>query len=153
MRSHREYAPIVPYASKLAEHACRLAAILAAYRNPKRPQIDEETISAGAALAYYCADEQCRLTGAAAVDHNLLLAEETLSFLRAETVSTDGRFYLGVIYQYGPAEVRTKEMALSVVRILEDHGHVRQLPPNIEIGFRNDPVLARREAWELIQGV
>ena len=89
------------------------------------------------------APEALRLHEIASGDPDLELAEKMLGWLRS---SGKRRFALVYIYQSGPHSVRVAKTARRVVRILEDHGSLTQLPNGTEIDGT-----PRKEAWELAE--
>jgi hypothetical protein len=59
--------PIRPFGAKMAEHAGRLAAVLATYADPDAIEVDGHAMSCGIALAQHYAAERLRLQGAGVV--------------------------------------------------------------------------------------
>ncbi len=134
--------PIRAFASKMAEHAGRLAAVLTHYENPNALDITADAMAGGIMLAKHYAAELLRLQGAMAVNPDLDLASRLLTWWQARP---DRRLYLASAYQRGLNAVRDAQTARRLVGILEDHGWVVRLP----VGTKMDGV-ARQEVWELI---
>lgn len=134
--------PIRGFGAKLAEHAARLAAVLAIYAEPDATEVSAERMACGIALAQHYAAEALRLQGAAAVSPDLALAARLLAWWRARP---GPRLHLAMIYQRGLNSIDSAEKARRTVAVLEDHGHVRRLPAGIEIDGA-----PRREAWEVV---
>jgi hypothetical protein len=133
---------IRPFGAKMAEHAGRLAAVLAAYADPDAIDVDDHSMSCGIALAQHYAAELLRLHGAAAINPDLRLATKLLAWWQARSTP---RLHLAGIYQLGPAALRDAATARRIVAILEDHGWIVRLPENTEVDG-----IARREVWELL---
>jgi hypothetical protein len=87
------------FGAKAAEHAGRLAAVLATYANPETREIDAEYVVCGIALAQHYAAEHLRLAGAATVTKELRRAELLLHWWQERE---DPRCHLADIYQFGP---------------------------------------------------
>jgi len=140
------YRSIRGFGAKLAEHAGRLAAVLAFYEYGDTGQLVEvraEHMANGITLAQHYAGEMLRLTGGAEVLSELRTAQAVLDWLRVRSGRL--RFHLAEIYQTGPATVRNAASARAAMVILVDHGHAVPLA----VGTRIDGT-PRREAWQLI---
>lgn len=130
------------FGAKLAEHAGRLATVLAVYANPDAAEVDGEAMACGIALAQHYAAEMLRLQGGAAVAPNLRLAARLLAWWQTRP---DRRCHLAEIYQRGPGSLRDAKTARNIVGVLEEHGWVCRLPAGAELDGR-----PRRDAWELV---
>jgi hypothetical protein len=133
------------FGAKLAEHAGRLAAVLAFYKHGGmgRPrEVDAEHMAGGIKLARYYAGEMLRLSGAAAVATELRIAQSVLDWLKERQHRS---FHLTQLYQFGPAAVRTAATARTIVVILVDHGHIRPLPRGTVVDGA-----PRNAVWELV---
>jgi hypothetical protein len=126
----------------LAEHAGRLAAVLAAYADPDTTEIGPEAMACGIALAQHYAAEMLRLQGAGAVAPDLRLAAKLLAWWQARP---DPRCHLATIYQRGLNAISDAATARRIVSILEDHGWITRLPANTVLDGT-----PRKEAWELV---
>jgi hypothetical protein len=124
-----------------AEHAGRLAALLALYDDPDTTQVPLVVMQAGIELAKHYANEVLRIHGGAAISPDLRLAQRLLSWLKAQANTT---VHLAMMYQRGPAALRDASTARRIVKILEEHGEVERLPPGEEIDGA-----PRKEAWRL----
>jgi hypothetical protein len=133
---------IRPFASKMAEHAGRLAAVLTMYADPNAIDVTAEAMAGGIALAQHYAEELLRLRGTAAVSPDLQLAARLLVWWQARP---DPRCHLAEIYQRGLNAIGDAATARRIVEILEEHGWVRRLPTGTVLDDAS-----RREAWELI---
>ena len=135
-----EYETIRPFAAKLPEHAARLAAALAGCRDLTVAELSREDFTRGIHLATYYATEAKRITGSNWADPELLLAEKLLDWLLRDwakpTVAARD------LYRLGPAAIRDRETALSLTKILVEHGWL-------------SPVKTRRRdmrEWQIIRG-
>ena len=140
VRSDQPLASIQGLAAKAAEHAARLAGILALVEDPQVGEIEGTLIEAGIELVQFYLDEALRLFNAAAINPDLLLAEKLLSWARLR----GGLIYLRAIYQYGPNAIRDKATARRILHLLENHGWVRSVPGGAEIDGAQ-----RRDVWEV----
>ena len=141
-RPEGELAAIRAFASKLPEHAGRIAAVLAAIADPELVEVSAEAMAQGIILAQHYAEEMLRLNGCAAVAPDLRLAQRLLTWWQ---VRTDRRCHLAAIYQHGPNPLRDAATARRIVTVLEEHGWVRRL----EAGTLVDDA-PRKDAWELV---
>ena len=142
MRQDGELASIRAFASKLAEHAGRLAAVLATYADPDASAVSGEHMACGIELAQHYAAELIRLGEAAGVAPELRLAQRLLAWWQARP---DPRCHLAAIYQRGLNAIGDAETARRIVFVLEDHGWVRRLPAGAVLD--GSP---RKEAWGLV---
>ena len=134
--------PIQAFASKMAEHAGRLAAVLTVYADPDAVEVGAEAMAGGIELAQHYAAELLRLHGAAGVSPDLELAARLLAWWQARP---DPRCHLAAIYQRGLNAIRDAATARRIVGILEEHGYIDRLPARTEVDGA-----ARNEAWELV---
>ena len=137
-----EFHAIKAFGAKLAEHAGRLAAVLAAYAAPDALHVHAEHMACGIALAQYYGGEMLRLAGGASVPPDLRLAARLLAWRQDRP---DPRCHLAMIYQRGLNAIRDASVARRIVGILEEHGWVRRLAPGTEIEGKQ-----RKDAWELV---
>lgn len=70
-----------PFASKAAEHAMRIAAVLSVYRDPDRSTIDAETMCSAITLAGFYIGEARRLSDAAVISSETAEAERMRKWL------------------------------------------------------------------------
>jgi hypothetical protein len=138
----RELHSIRPFGAKMAEHAGRLAAVLAAYADPEAIEVDGQAMACGIGLAQHYAAELLRLHGAAAVDPDLRLAAKLLAWWQSQS---DPKCHLAAVYQRGPGALRDAATARRIVSILESHGWIIRLPEGTQVEG-----VTRREAWELV---
>jgi hypothetical protein len=141
IRPDGELSTIRGFASKMAEHAGRLAAVLAVYASPDVIEVDAESMGNGIELAQHYASEMKRLSDGASVAPDLKLARQLVEWWKARS---DKKCHLLEIYQRGPNPLREAAKAKRIVAILEDHGWVKRLPPDTVLD--GSP---RRDSWEL----
>ena len=134
--------PIRAWGSKMAEHAMRLAALLAAVDDPEAGEVGSDAMARGIVLAQHYAKEMLRLAGGAGVPTELRNAERLLTWWQARPKP---RCHLAEIYQHGPNALREAKEARRAVAVLVEHGFVRPLDPRTVLDGT-----ARREAWELV---
>lgn len=140
-----EFGSIPGLGNKAAEHAARLAGVLALWGSPDATQITAVDMANGAVLIQHYLAESLRLRDMSAVDPHLRLAQRVLDWL--QTRWGEPAFYLAAIYNDCPIrEVRNSKTARGIVTTLEEHGWLMRLDGETLIrGSR------RREAW-LIYG-
>ncbi len=137
-----ELEPIRAFGAKMAEHAGRLAAVLAVYADPDAMEVPGEMMACGIELAQHYAAEMLRLKGAAAASPDLRLAARLLAWWLERP---DPRCHLAVIYQSGPHTLGDAATARRIVGLLEEHGQIRRLPSGTILDGKH-----RRDAWALV---
>jgi hypothetical protein len=135
-----ELAHIRGLANKAPEHAGRLAGILALVENAGCAAISEQRMRDGIALITHYLNEATRLYEAGASHPDIRDAEKLLAWLKGRPPERKSLVSLVEVYQYGPNGVRHAERARTLMRILEEHGHVR---PTL------DPTNRRKETWSV----
>ncbi len=130
------------FGAKMAEHAGRIAAVLAAYADPDAMEVGADSMACGIELAQHYANEMLRLQGAGTVSPDLRLAAKLLAWWEARR---DPRCHLAAIYQRGLNAISDAATARRIVGILEDHGWITRLSANTALDGA-----PRKEAWELV---
>lgn len=141
MRSDGELASIRAFASKLAEHAGRIAAVMATYADPDTRTVSAGHMACGVELARHYAAELLRLGDAAGVAPDLRLAQRLLSWWQG---LPDPRVHLASIYQWGPHSIREAATARRIAAILEDYGWITRLDASTVLEGK-----PRCDAWTL----
>lgn len=132
-------AALRPFLSKAAEHAARLAGVLALFANPCAAEVAAEAMTGGIELARYFSAESARLADSAGVPAEMAAADATLQWLRG---LPDESFHLTQVYQYGPPSVRTAEAARRALAKLEEHGYISRVRAGTTVGGA-----VRKDAW------
>src|SRR5262249_58459543 len=117
------YDSIRSFAAKLPEHAARLSATIAAYREPTFTELSREDFQRGIQIAAYYATEAKRISGANTVGSELAQklphAQKLLDCLQhvwsKPTVSARD------IYTHGPNCIRHRDRAIDLAKILVKH--------------------------------
>jgi hypothetical protein len=135
-------AAIRAWGAKAAEHAGRIAAVLALHDDPDAMEVAAEHLACAIALTEHYAEEMLRAAGGGNVNPDLRLADR---LLRWWIERGEPRLHLASIYQRGLHAIGDAGTARRIVGILQEHGHVRRLPENTILEGR-----PRREAWELV---
>jgi hypothetical protein len=124
-----EFESIRGLANKLAEHAARIAGVLAVVEQPKTGEITAAHLEAGIELARYYAAEALRLHGVASDTPELLLAGRVLEWLRG----WQGPVSLPDVHRNGPQAIRNAKLAGEVMKTLEEHGHLERIEGGAEV--------------------
>ena len=131
-------------ANKLPEHAARLAAVRAIIEDPAAEEIDEAAMRGGIQLARYYASEAQRLAMMSREQIELQEAHALWEWLSQKWVSHHGIFIsVTDLLQRGPNFVRDKKKVEETIAILENHGHLKRVGPQVIEGKM------RRETWQL----
>lgn len=141
--SNGELESIRALASKLPEHAARLATTLALFDNIETTTISSEYIKYGIRLAEFYGEEALRFAADGITDPNILLAEKLLKWLR--NAWTEDLVSLPDIYQNLNA-ISNRDTAQRIVSILESHGYLEKLPTSSVVKGKT-----RQHAWKIIK--
>jgi hypothetical protein len=116
--------PIADFAAKAAEHAARIAGVLAVIDSQRATTIGMDAMANALMLADWYVTETLRLEQAGHRDPKLLQAHALLTWLheRGDPV-VDFR----AILQFGPGSLRTKRAAEEAVAILIAHGWLTEV--------------------------
>lgn len=140
-----ELSPISGLANKAPEHAARLAALLALWRDHNAAAVRAEEMANATDLMHFYLAEALRLRGAASISPKLRLAQRVLDWLQMRW--PEPAVYPAAIYNDCTIiAVREQKLAREILQILEAHGWLTRLDGNVLIKGRQ-----RKEAW-LIYG-
>jgi len=142
-----QHGDIRGFANKLAEHAARLAAVVALVEDPTAGEIEAEDLARGIQLAQFYASEARRLFDLEHTDAELVLAQRLLSWIHGTWI--EDVIALADIYQRAPSrKLRTRKDAMRIVEILEDHNWLERLPPGTEVAG-----VKKRDSWRIVRRV
>lgn len=116
-----ELEPIREWASKAAEHACRIAGVLTLVADPVAYAVTGEAMTGALMLMQHYLGEYQRLIGAADVPENIRQAKILLDWIRAKKLS---QVTARKVMQYGPGSIRHGDAAKMALRTLAEHGWV-----------------------------
>lgn len=131
------------FASKAAEHAARIAAVLTIYADPDATEVTEETMVGAVELATFYVEEAARLADAAIVPPEVADAERMRRWLL--TSWSEPCISAGIAAQRGPFKVTDR--ARKALRHLEKHGWV------VEDNGAEVSGKARKEAWRIVRDI
>jgi hypothetical protein len=125
-----EYESIQEFASKLPEHAARLGATIAAYRNLKFTELSGDDFLCGMRLAAYYASEAKRIFGIYGVGlpakpspaQLLEPAQRLLDWITHKWAKPS--ITLRELYTLGPSFVCDRQTALLLAELLVEHSHL-----------------------------
>jgi hypothetical protein len=108
------------WASKAAEHACRIAGVLTLTSDPMAHAVPAETMGGALALTQFYLSEYVRLVGSADVPENIRHAQELLTWLRQKKRAT---VTARDVMRLGPGRaIRHGDAAKAALRTLAEHG-------------------------------
>jgi hypothetical protein len=125
-------------ASKMAQHALRLAAVISYYQageSTAREGISSNAMRAGIALGEYYLSEALRLFNAGAVDEDSDNAHALVEFIRKEKLDKVGKRWLS---RTCPKQVRPALVFGRAVALLVDQGHLVELRGGGEFKARGE---------------
>lgn len=109
------------FASKAAEHACRIAGILTLVKDPGAMFVMPEEITQALELVQFYIGEQLRLVSAACLSIEIGNAQKLLDKIRDRHVTElDKRW----VMQYGPSCIRDATAASKTLGLLNEHGWI-----------------------------
>ncbi|MGI9169302.1 MAG: DUF3987 domain-containing protein, partial [Caulobacteraceae bacterium] len=138
-----ELGGVKSFGGKLAEHAARIAGVLAVLHDPEAVAVDERAMGCAVGLADFYAAEAERINAEARIARPIAEAEKLRVWL-IETWS-EPLISLPDIMQRGPCSGRSKAVAERSVGILIEHGH---LIPRCPGGVAN---ARRQETYAIIR--
>lgn len=141
----KKYELIKGLANKLGEHAARLATVLVIAQDPLAAEVNSINMENGIALAKYYASEAVRMCEEGHVDKQILLAERLLNWLHQSW--EQDCISLPDVYQRGLSIVNSKNKAIPLITLLEEHGWL--------VRIKEGQVLEgkfRRDVWRIIRG-
>ncbi len=108
------------WASKAAEHACRIAGVLTLTSDPMALAVTAETMAGALELTQFYLSEYVRLVGSADVPENIRHAQELLTWLRQKKRAT---VTARDVMRLGPGRaIRHGDAAKAALRTLAEHG-------------------------------
>jgi hypothetical protein len=118
-----KFAGLKPFAARGGEQALRLSAVLGCYEGIK--QIDADCMRRACMLVRYSLDEWLRYIDAGAVDPDLKLAGELMSWLRdPKRAAKWQEFHVNDLGKSGPEAVRSAQVRDKVLAVLLKHHHL-----------------------------
>lgn len=129
------------FASKTAEHASRLAAVLTIFTDPDTPEVTGEIMAGAVEIANFYVNEAARLANAAIVPPEVADALRMRNWLLN---SWDEPFIsAGIAAQRGPFKITDR--ARKALNRLQAHGYLMEANGQMVAGAH------RREAWQVIR--
>lgn len=106
------------WASKAAEHACRIAGVLTLVADPSATHVSGDSMAGALELTQHYLGEYQRLIGAADVPERIRHAQMLLEWVRKKNLMT---LTPRQVMQYGPSGIRSADCARSALRTLAEH--------------------------------
>jgi hypothetical protein len=134
------------FASKLGQHAARIAGVMLRFENHDALEIGTPHLQRGIDIALFYASEALRLQGIAEVNPDLVEAHSLLEWLSSRWESK----FISVteIVQYGPNAIRDADKVRELLGILESNGHVCAVG-RAEVNQPNGKSKPRLQAWRI----
>ncbi|WP_137700024.1 YfjI family protein [Marimonas lutisalis] len=129
------------FASKAAEHAARLAAVLALYADPDAPEVTAEAMANGIDLARFYLEEAARVQNAAVIPPHIADAERMRRWLLGSW--EEDCISVKVAANRGPFKIT--ERTRNALRLLEKYKWLIEEPGAVVDGAH------RREAWRVVR--
>jgi hypothetical protein len=134
-----------PFASKAAEHAARLAAVLTLYEYSVAREVNVETTANAIELTDYYVGEAARLAGAASISVEVSEATRLLQWL-LETWS-DPFISVSDAVRSGPSHLRESDKVKRAIAVLEKHNWLAPVEGGADVKGKH-----RRVAWRIVRG-
>ena len=116
-----ELEPVREWASKAAEHACRIAGVLTLANDPTAIAVGAETMRGALELMRHYLEEYMRLVGSAGVSEDIRYAEVLRGWLRSKGLRSLTPRH---VMRFGPNSIRSADIARTALRTLREHGWV-----------------------------
>lgn len=126
-----DLAEVRGFALKLAEHAARIAAVLAVWdHGPRIEEIEDEQMANGILLARYYLSEAARLFGSASPNPIMVAAQKVSDWLRDKW--TENLISIGALQNFGPPVTKNKPATFvrEIIAALVQHDHLSDRLPN-----------------------
>lgn len=134
----RELDATRPFASKAAEHAARLAAVLTLFSGVL--EVSYQTMADATTLVSFYIDETVRIADTAKVSREALLAEKLRVWLIEKWAET--HISVADVSQYGPNNIREAALARKLLRLLASEGWLHPCEGGAIVSGKR-----RKEAW------
>ncbi|MEY8119436.1 MULTISPECIES: YfjI family protein [unclassified Falsihalocynthiibacter] len=122
-----EYSSICPFASKSAEQAVRIAAVLTLWENVHASEITAHTMGNAIILARYYLIEAKRLVDSALVSEKASRAEMLRLWLLNKWA--DKEILPSDVVKHGPNSLRDTKKVKEALAVVEEHGWIVRIPP------------------------
>jgi hypothetical protein len=142
-RGHLQH--ITGTASKAAEQAARIAAVLTLWRDLQAPKVEACDMADAIELAQFYLAEASRLASAALVSAEIDRAEALRKWLLEGW--PEGEVLVRDVVRLGPNALRESPKARAALAILEKHGWILRLEAGTVVHGA-----ARAEAWAIVKG-
>lgn len=136
-------------ASKMAQHALRLAAVISYFSGGEstiRDGISADAMGAGIALGEFYLSEALRLFNAGSVDEDSENAQMLVEFIRKERLERVGRRWLS---RNGPKQVRPAQILSRAIELLTLQGHLAEVQGGGDFKVRGE-VLRERSVYVVV---
>lgn len=141
MKSNGKLSPIRGFASKAAEQVHRIAGVLALVEDIQTSVIGKDFLEYGLDLTQHYLEEALRLHNTSILNPDLIQAQ-----VLSNWCSQFNEVYATQIYQLGPYAIRDKATAHKMIKILEEHGHLRRIEGGKGIDGKH-----RKDVWEVVK--
>ena len=147
-------AHVTGFASKAAEQATRIAAVVTLWQDLGAAQVDADSMGRGIALAQFYLSEALRLSDAATISQETSQAEALRVWLVERWPDQAGRLNRDPdtviprdMMQLGPNALRPRETINKLISVLVDHDWLAVLPPGTVVDGS-----ARKLAFRIVRG-
>lgn len=142
VRPGGEWEAIRAWGEKAPEQAARLAGVLAVMNDLNAAAVDSLSMGQAIRLVEHYGAEVARIAGQPMLDPELRQAAALLDWIKERSLK---RIPLSLVYQTGPAAIRSVAPARKACQILEDHGHLQPLPDGMTADGKRHKV-----AWRVV---
>jgi hypothetical protein len=118
-REGGELEAVREFASKAAEHACRLAAVITPVSDPKAASVTLEAMKGAVELTEFYINEHVRLLGVAGIQIETAAAVKLLEWIRRQKLKT---VTVRDVMRLGPYAIRESRAARDALKLLASNG-------------------------------
>ena len=141
-----KYSGVTGYASKSAEQAARIAAVLTLWADLDAPRVEADTMADAVELAEFYLNEALRLKDAAIISTETAKAELLRVWLLDKWQHPD--IVPCEVVQFGPNNLRERKTAQAAIKTLIEAGWLVQLDAGVEIRGS-----ARKVAYRIVKPI
>jgi hypothetical protein len=145
------YSNIAGFAAKLPEHACRIAAVMAYFQDPKLTEISARALAAGITIAKFHADEALRVIGLGSADVDTENADQLIAWIRKKGVKEVGKRWLSL--NAAPTSLRPAPILTRAIQLLTEHGHLVRISGGRMIEHTPGKPVFYRDAYTVVADV
>jgi hypothetical protein len=145
-----KYEQISDFASKMAENAVRIAAVISYFVGGRAlisEGLSERAVTCGMALMEFYASEASRLYGTPSVDDDTANAVALIEWIRKRELTHVGKQFLN---RHGPTQVRNAAHLTRAIEILEEYNHLVRVKGGLSLDLNGRGAKFYKDAYAVV---